>query len=52
MAAEISCKSGQDLALCFVGDDACSVPETLRCRKAQAAGEIARPTKHPQAGGD
>ena len=35
-----------------VGDDACIVPETLRCRKPQAAGEIARPTRHPQAGGD
>ncbi len=35
-----------------VGDDACIVPQTLRCRKLQAAGEIARPTKLPQAGGD
>ena len=35
-----------------VGDDACIVPQTLRCRRPQAAGEIARPTRHPQAGGD
>ena len=35
-----------------VGDEACIVPETLPCRRAQAAGEIARPTRHPQAGGD
>ena len=33
-----------------VGDDACIVPETLRWRKAPAAGEIARPTKPPRAG--
>ena len=30
-----------------VGDDACIVPETLRWRKAPAAGEIARPTLRP-----
>ena len=33
-----------------VGDDARIVPETLRWRKAPAAGEIARPTKPPRAG--
>ena len=33
-----------------VGDDARIVPETLRCRKPQAAGENARPTKPLQAG--
>ena len=32
----------QSLALCFVGDDACIVPETLQRRKPHAAGEIAR----------
>ena len=47
LAAEISCKTRQNLALCFVGDDACIVPETLRRRKPQAAGEIARPTLRP-----
>ena len=52
MAAEISCKAWQGLAPCFVGDDACIVPEVLRCRKAQAAGEIARPTLWPGPGGD
>ena len=45
LEAEISCKVQQNLALCFVGDDARIVPETLPCRKPQAAGEIARPTK-------
>ena len=33
-----------------VGDDACIVPETLRCRRPPAAGEIARPTLRPGAG--
>ena len=33
-----------------VGDDACIVPQTLRCRKPHAAGENARPTKPLQAG--
>ena len=33
-----------------VGDDACIVPETLRWRKPQAAGENARPTKPPEPG--
>ena len=33
-----------------VGDDACIVPETLRWRKPQAAGENARPTKPPRVG--
>ena len=33
-----------------VGDDARIVPQTLRCRKHQAAGENARPTKPLQAG--
>ena len=47
MAVEISAKARQSLALCFVGDDACIVPETLRCRRPQAAGEIARPTLRP-----
>ena len=32
LEAEISCKVQQNLALCFVGDDARIVPETLRCR--------------------
>ncbi len=40
-----SCKLRQCPALCFVGDDACIVPETLQRRKPHAAGEIARPTK-------
>ena len=31
---KMSCKARQDLALCFVGDDVCIVPQTLRCRKA------------------
>ena len=35
-----------------VGDDACIVPQTLQCRKPQAAGEIARPTLRPGPGGD
>ena len=35
-----------------VGDDACIVPETLRCRKPQAAGENARPTLRPGMGGN
>ena len=52
MAVEISGKFRQDLALFFVGDDACIVPGTLRCRRPQAAGEIARPTLRPGAGGD
>ena len=47
LAVEISGKFRQDLALFFVGDDACIVPGTLRCRRPQAAGEIARPTKPP-----
>ena len=52
MATEISYKARQNLALCFVGDDACIVPAPpLRHRKPQAAGEIARPTKSPQVGG-
>ena len=34
LAAKMSCKARQDLALCFVGDDACIVSEALRCRKA------------------
>ena len=34
------------------GGSARIVPQTLRCRRPQAAGEIARPTRHPQAGGD
>ena len=33
-AAEVSCKAGQSLAPCFVRDDACIVPESLRRRKA------------------
>ena len=33
-----------------VGDDACIVPQTLRCRKPQAAGEIARPALRPGTG--
>ena len=52
LAVEISAKARQSLALCFVGDDACIVPETLRCRRPQAAGEIARPTLRPGAGGN
>ena len=35
-----------------VGDDACIVPEPLRCRRPPAAGEIARPTLRPGAGGN
>ena len=35
-----------------VGDDACIVPETLCCRKPQAAGENARPTLRPGTGYD
>ena len=34
-----------------VGDDARNVPQTLRYRKPHAAGEIARPTLRPGAGG-
>ena len=53
MATEISYKARQNLALCFVGDDACIVPAPpLRHRKPQAAGEIARPTLRPGAGGN
>ena len=33
-AAKMSCKTRQGFARCFVGDDACIVPQTLRCRKA------------------
>ena len=51
-AAEISCKAWQGLAPCFVGDDACIVPETLRYRKAFAAGVNARPTLRPGTGGN
>ena len=51
-APQVSCKARHGLALCFVGDDACIVPETLRCRKPQAAGEIARPTLRPGASGN
>src|SRR5699024_12672099 len=32
-APQVSCNPWQGLVLCFVGDDACIVPETLRCRK-------------------
>ena len=45
-------KPGRALAPCFVGDDACIVPETLRYRKAFAAGVNARPTLRPGTGGD
>ena len=41
-APQVSCKARQCPALCFVGDDACIVPETLQRRKPHAAGEIAR----------
>ena len=34
LAAKMSCKARQGFARCFVGDDACIVPQTLRCRKA------------------
>ena len=46
-APQVSCKARQGFALCFVGDDACIVPETLCCRKPQAASEIAHPTLRP-----
>ena len=52
MAVEISGKFRQDLALFFVGDDACIVPEALRHRKAFAAGVNARPTLRPGTGGN
>ena len=52
LAAEISGKARQNLALYFVGDDACIVPEPLRCRRPPAAGEIARPTLRPGASGN
>ena len=45
-------KPGRALAPCFVGDDACIVPESLRCRKAFAAGVNARPTLRPGTGGN
>ena len=50
-APQVSCKPRQRPAPASVGDDARIVPQTLRYRKPHAAGEIARPTLRPGAGG-
>ena len=51
-AVEVSCKAGQSLALCFVRDDARIVPENPAAPQGSAAGENARPTLRPGAGGN